>query len=58
MTASPCATSSPMKLWTADLEPTSMPLVGSSRMMTRGSVASHLPMTTFCWLPPDRLPTC
>ena len=34
-----------------------MPLVGSSRMMTRGSVASHLPITTFCWLPPDSVPT-
>ena len=30
-----------------------MPLVGSSRMMTRGFVASHLAMTTFCWLPPE-----
>ena len=46
-----------MKAWTAALEPMSMPLVGSSRMMTRGSVASHLPITTFCWLPPDSVPT-
>ena len=22
-----------------------------------GSAFSHLPMTTFCWLPPERLPT-
>ena len=34
-----------------------MPLVGSSRMMTCGCVASHLAMTTFCWLPPDSSPT-
>ena len=32
-----------------------MPLVGSSRMMIFGFVASHLAITTFCWLPPDRL---
>ena len=25
-------------------------------MSTRGSVASHLPSTTFCWLPPLRVP--
>ena len=33
-----------------------MPLVGSSRMMTFGRVASHLPITTFCWLPPESVP--
>ena len=33
-----------------------MPLVGSSRMMTFGLVASHLAITTFCWLPPDSSP--
>ena len=32
-----------------------MPLVGSSRMMTCGCVASHLAITTFCWLPPDKI---
>ena len=31
--------------------------VGSSRMRTRGSVASHFASTTFCWLPPERLRT-
>ncbi len=30
-----------------------MPRVGSSRSSTRGPVASHLPITTFCWLPPE-----
>ncbi len=57
MTDRPCATSSPMKPCTAALEPMSMPLVGSSRMMTLGCVASHLAITTFCWLPPDSVPT-
>ena len=36
--------------------PTSMPRVGSSRRSTAGSVSSILPMTTFCWLPPDSEP--
>ncbi len=35
-----------------------MPRVGSSRMRTRVSASSHLPMTTFCWLPPERVRTC
>ena len=34
-----------------------MPRVGSSTISTRGSVASHLASTTFCWLPPDRVDT-
>src|ERR1700722_16267294 len=34
-----------------------MPRVGSSRINSRGVRLSHLAMTTFCWLPPDRLPT-
>ena len=34
-----------------------MPRVGSSSNRTRGCVASHLPMTTFCWLPPDSVET-
>ncbi|MNY46558.1 hypothetical protein D3C86_1817470 [compost metagenome] len=46
-----------MKACTAALEPMSMPLVGSSRMITFGLVASHLAMTTFCWLPPESVPT-
>ncbi|MEZ5863364.1 MAG: hypothetical protein R3D25_04570 [Geminicoccaceae bacterium] len=47
-----------MKAWTAAFEPMSMPLVGSSRMMTRGRVASHLAITTFCWLPPESPTGC
>ena len=57
MTASPSPASSPMKSCTAALEPTSMPLVGSSRMMILGLVASHLAITTFCWLPPESSPS-
>src|SRR2546425_385477 len=34
-----------------------MPRVGSSRKTTRGPVISALPRTTFCWLPPESLPT-
>ena len=34
-----------------------MPREGSSYIMILGSVFSQLPMTTFCWLPPDREPT-
>ena len=57
MIASPDAASSEMIRWTSTLAPMSMPRVGSSRMSTRGSVASHFARTTFCWLPPDRAPT-
>ena len=57
ITARPWAASSAMNSCTAALEPMSMPLVGSSRMMTRGLVASHLAITTFCWLPPESWPT-
>ena len=41
MTLNPSPASSLMKACTAALEPMSMPLVGSSRMMTFGLVASH-----------------
>ncbi len=49
----PDAASSETIRCTSTLAPISMPRVGSSRMRTCGSVASHLAMTTFCWLPPD-----
>ena len=38
---------------TSALAPTSMPRLGSSISSTFGSVISALPITTFCWLPPD-----
>ena len=34
-----------------------MPRVGSSKITTRGCIDSHLAKTTFCWLPPDSVPT-
>ena len=34
-----------------------MPRVGSSSSKTRGAAISHLPSTTFCWLPPERVLT-
>ena len=34
-----------------------MPRVGSSRMRTFGLAASQRARTTFCWLPPESLPT-
>ena len=54
MIPSPDAASSEMIRWTSTFAPMSIPRVGSSRIRTRGSVASHLARTTFCWLPPDR----
>src|SRR4051794_7765419 len=56
-TARPWAASSDMSRWTSAFVPTSMPRVGSSMISTFGDVASHLPRTTFCWLPPERNPT-
>jgi len=43
--------------WIASLAPTSTPIVGSSTISVSQPVASHLAMLTFCWLPPDSLPT-
>ena len=38
--------------------PTSTPRAGSSSRITPGLISSHLPITTFCWLPPERWCTC
>ena len=38
---------------TSALAPMSMPRLGSSISSTFGAVSSALPITTFCWLPPD-----
>ena len=38
------------------LAATSMPRVGSSRISTRGCVASQRAMIAFCWLPPESWP--
>ena len=54
-TAAPWRISSLMMLYTSIFAPTSMPRVGSSKMMTFERLNSHLANTTFCWLPPERL---
>ena len=51
--AMPSAASLRISRCTWALAPTSTPRVGSSRISTRGRLASHFPKTTFCWLPPD-----
>src|SRR3954468_9503119 len=56
-TATPSPASSLISRCTSALVPTSMPRVGSSTISSFGLVASHLPSTTFCWLPPDSVPT-
>ena len=38
---------------TSAFAPMSMPRLGSSISSTFGAVSSALPITTFCWLPPD-----
>ena len=50
--AIPWPASSESSRCTSALVPTSMPRVGSSMISSWGLVASHLAMTTFCWLPP------
>ena len=55
--AMPSAASRSSRLCTSALVPTSMPRVGSSMISSEGDRASHLPSTTFCWLPPDRVAT-
>ena len=57
MTHLPSLTRRFMTLYTSILAPTSIPRVGSSKMKISASVLIHLPMTTFCWLPPDSCPT-
>ena len=46
--ASPCVARWEIVRCTSAFAPTSTPRVGSSRMRTRGSAASHLERTTFC----------
>ena len=42
-----------MRLYISTFAPTSMPRVGSLRIISLGSVFSPLATTTFCWLPPE-----
>ena len=50
---SPSAASRRISRKTSALAPTSMPRDGSSISSTLGLVISALPITTFCWLPPE-----
>ena len=42
---------------TSALAPMSIPREGSSMSRIFGEVISALPITTFCWFPPERLET-
>ena len=55
--ASPRPASSLMSRWISALAPTSTPCVGSSRMQQGRFAASQRASATFCWFPPERLPT-
>ena len=56
MTERPLSASSPIRFCTSTFAPTSMPRVGSSSTSARGERASSRASSTFCWLPPDRVP--
>jgi len=56
-TVRPSAASARMRVLTQWMPSGSRPFAGSSKMSTWVSAVSHLPTTTFCWLPPDRLRT-
>ena len=49
----PCAARLRMMRKTSAFAPMSMPRLGSSIKRTFGEVSSALPITTFCWLPPE-----
>ena len=53
----PSAAISRTKRKSSTFAPISTPRVGSSSKTRPGLISSHFPMTTFCWLPPDRLLT-
>ena len=55
--ARPSAASARISRWISALAPMSTPCVGSSRISTRGFVASQRASATFCWLPPESVPT-
>jgi len=52
--AAPLLTIESIRLYIADFAPTSMPLVGSSKIKSFGFAHSHFERTTFCWFPPLR----
>ena len=53
MMPSPSAASLRIRRKTSAFAPMSMPRLGSSMSRTFGSVSSALPITTFCWFPPE-----
>ena len=53
MIAAPASASLRSSWYISCLVPTSMPRVGSLRRRIRGAIISHLPITSFCWLPPE-----
>jgi len=53
----PSAAISLTKRKSSTLAPISTPRVGSSSKTRPGLISSHFPITTFCWLPPERFPT-
>ena len=55
--AIPSAASDDISRCTSALVPTSMPRVGSSTISSFGAIDNHFASTTFCWLPPDSVPT-
>ncbi len=55
-TAIPSSARRRMILWISLFAPTSTPWVGSSKIRSRGPVASQRANETFCWLPPDSEP--
>ena len=57
ITPQPSAAASRIASMMSCLAPTSTAWVGSCSTSRSGSPASHLPSSTFCWLPPDRVPT-
>ena len=56
-TALPRAARSRTSAMISAFEPMSTPPVGSSSTKMSGSALSHLPITTFCWLPPESVRT-
>ncbi len=57
LTTTAAPDSATLMIWrcSSAFAPTSTPWVGSSSSSTRGASRSHLPSSTFCWLPPLKL---
>ena len=57
MTAVPMSRSLITRLWMNSIDPTSTPRVGCAAMKSFSGRDSSRATITFCWLPPDRVPT-